>query len=147
MSHPLSEALDHALDNQQDGTLEVAGPNASATVDVTASGPVGVRVRSIAVTSPRGDVQDTANALPHALRALLEPLQPVEVAPTLRGAVLRTDPTAIEDDEFFEVELRDDTVRIDRFRRESTGRRPVEFDLTRKQLRRIVDGLTTPEEA
>ena len=140
----LREALDARLDAGETGTVEVSTNDASATVDVVAVGPLGARVRRIEVRGERGGVEQVAASLPHDLRALPEPIEAVEVDASLGGAILRTPPEAMEQGEFFEVEVRGDSVAIDRYRRQPGGRESIDYDLTRKQLGRLVDALEHP---
>ncbi len=137
----LGNAIDRALDAQTRGTITVGKDEHRAEVDVVEVGAIGVRVKRLAVTAPRTDLEELAKALPGRLRSLPERVKTVEVDARLGGATLRTDPEEMRDNEFFEVEVRGDTVSVDRYKVSGGGRTPVEFDLTRRQLGRLVDEL------
>lgn len=139
--------LDDALDAlpEEGGRAEVFDARGRAEVDVTEVGRLGVRVRRLAVghAAPR-DVVREANDLPRRLRRLGEEVEPVEVDPKLKGAILRTRPDELEPDqpEFFEVGVRPDEAEIRRYRvAEDGARHEAEWTMTREQLRRLVDDL------
>lgn len=137
-------ALDRALDGHPDapGTVEVAGPSGSAHVDVARAGPIGVRVRKVRVTHDEDrDIAQEAERL-GGLRSLPERVVPIEVAPGLGGAILRSKPDEMRDREFFEVEV-DGAREVEVRRRRVTedGREAVEWDMTRDGLGRLLDEL------
>lgn len=124
------------------GPVRAEQEGAVAEVDVEDVDRLGVRVRSLRVTGARPvGVQAHAERLPEALRALHERVVPVEVAPELGGAVLRTEPGEVRDREFFEVHTDGHEVRVGRLRVAEGSRTATGFTLTREQLRRLVDGL------
>jgi hypothetical protein len=133
--------LDRALDTQTRGTVTAKDGDGRAEADVVDVDRIGVRVRRVAVSAPRGDVEALAKALPERLRSLPERVEPIEVSPKLGGAVLRTPVDQVREREFFEVEVRGDDVTVERWRATDAGRERVDFDLTRKQLGRLVDEL------
>lgn len=139
--------LDEALDGLPDGhgAIEVARPDGGkASVDVRDVDRLGVRVGGVSVH--RGadvDVAEEAAALPERLRALPDPVAPVEVSPELGGAILRTRPDRVPthgEREFFEVEVKPRQTSI---RKVSVGaegdRSGGDFTLTREQLERLID--------
>jgi hypothetical protein len=138
---PLGSAVDRALDHQRRGRVGASEGERAAEVDVSEVGPIGVRVKRVAVRAPRAGVAEVAEALPERLRSLGERVAPVEVDPRLGGATLRSRPEEMREREFFEVEVRGDEVSVERYRVGEDGRAPVEFDLTRRQLRALVDEL------
>lgn len=136
----LSKTLDNAL---QKGVIKVEHRGGKASVDVVAVGPVGVRVRAIAIDRARDvPVSQAAEELVEQLaRVLPERIEAVEVDPGLGGAVLRTKPSEMRDGEFVEVEVRGSrSVRVRRWRVDGE-RVPVDWAMTRDQLGRLVDEL------
>ena len=136
----LAKTLDEALKR---GVIKVTHAGGQASVDVVAVGPVGVRVRSIAIDRARDvAIPTAAQELVEQLgRVLPERIEAVEVDPGLGGAVLRTKPSEMRDGEFVEVEVRGSrSVRVRRWRVD-TERVPVDWAMTREQLGRLVDEL------
>ena len=88
------ERLDEALDRAQPGPLTVEGPRGGhADLEVHRADAIGVRVGRVRLRheGPR-DVAVEAERLGRELRALPDRVAPVEVDPTLGGAVLRSRP-------------------------------------------------------
>ena len=106
------------------------------------SGRLGVRVKRVGLTRVKDvDVLQEAEALPDRLKSLPERVIPVEVDARLGGAVLRTDPEAVRDREFFEVELRGPrNVKLQRFNVQKDGdRQATDWTMTREQLEKIFE--------
>ena len=124
------------------GPVRSEREGATAEVDVEDVDRLGVRVRSLRVTgaSPVG-IRAHTDRLPDALRVLPDRVVPVEVAPTLGGAVLRSHPAQVRDREYFEVRTDGRAVDVERVRSGDAGREAIGFTLTREQLRRLVDDL------
>jgi hypothetical protein len=140
------KGIDEALDKHsgEAGTVSVHGDVGTADVEIVEFGRIGVRVREIRVDRRcEIDVKEEAQRMAERLRSLGEALAPVEVAPTLGGAILRTRPEEMRDREFYEVNVTSaGTSGVRRFRiGEDNGRESVDFDLTRDQLGRILDEL------
>jgi hypothetical protein len=124
------------------GPVRVEGEGCTAEVDVEDVDRLGVRVRGLRVTgSAPGDITKQAERLPDACRALPERIVPVEIAPGLGGAVLRTDPREVVEREFFEVRTDGRAVTVGRVQSGPEGREARPFTVTREQLKRLVDGL------
>ena len=124
------------------GSIRAERDGVIAEVDVEDVDRLGARIRSVRVTSPVGvEVGTHASRLPDATRVLPDRIVPVEVAPSLGGAVLRSDPRHVRDREFFEVRTSGRVVDVERVRATETGREATGFTVTRDQLRRLVDDL------
>lgn len=138
--------LDRALDALPPGggTVTVDRGGSSAEVDVTDVDRLGVRIRELRVHRGRPvDVEAEANALPDRIRSLPERIAPVEVAPALGGARLRTRPEELREREYFEVDVAPQGTTVRRTRIEDDGSRaPTDWTLTRDQLDRLI-GETT----
>lgn len=136
---PLDQALDALPPGG--GTVEVERGGHRAEVDVVDVDRLGVRVRGVTVT--RGapiDVAEEASALPDRLRALPDRIAPVEVAPELGGARLRTRPDELRGREHFEVDVAPDRTAIRRTRVDEGGERAqVDWTMTREQLDKLID--------
>lgn len=131
--------LGHRLDDAlRAGPNRVEADGRVAEVDVAEVDRLGVRVRGVRV---RGEHSPDPERVMRALQPLPERLVPVEVAPTLGGATLRSDPREMRGGEYFEARSRGPEVELDRWRAIPGGREPRTFDLTREQLRRVVDEL------
>jgi hypothetical protein len=133
----LDDALD-ALDGA--GTATIDGDGHQAEVDVTDVDRLGVKIREVRVRhdAPR-DIVEEAHALPDRLRALPEKVQPIEVAPSLGGARLRSQPRG-DHGEMYEVDLETDSTTIRRTARgDDGGRQAQDFTLTREQLDRLLE--------
>ncbi len=145
----LRDRLDEALDRRigQAGEVAIEADGRRAEVAVTDVDRLGVRVRGVKVHRAHDrEVQAEAAALPERLRAIPEPLGPVEVDPALGGATLRTKPGALRDREFFEVEVRGTRdVEVRRYRAEVGDRKPIDWTMTREQLGRLLDQLDGDE--
>lgn len=132
----LLDALDKTL---RPGTVAADDGEVRAEVDVADVDRLGVSVRGVRVRGPVGrDLRDTVERLPDALGVLSEPVTPVEVDPTLGGAVLRSPPKRRE---FYEVRTDGREVSVERHRIGPEGRARVPFTLTREQLGRLVEGV------
>jgi hypothetical protein len=88
-----------------------------------------------------GAIDEQAHRLPDALRVLPERVRPVEIAPSLGGAVLRSHPDDMVNREYFEVRTNGQEVTVERHRGDADGREQVPFTVTREQLGRMVDDL------
>jgi hypothetical protein len=103
---------------------------------------LGVRVRGVRVDRDADqDVTERARVLPDRLRTLPDRVEPVEVAPSLGGAVLRTRPEDLRGGEYFEVEVGRRSTEVRRVRVVDGERQPSDFTLTREQLGRLLDEL------
>jgi hypothetical protein len=137
-----SEALDAAL-GAGDGTgrIVVTGDDGAAEIDAVAIGPIGVRVRAVRID--RGvdvDIALEAAALPDRVRTLPDRVVPVEVDPGLGGAILRSHPDDMREQEFWELDVRRRSTTVRKQRVRPDGQREgVDFTLTREQLGRLVD--------
>jgi hypothetical protein len=143
VSGVLSRRLDDALDAlpQGGGTIGVDRGGANAEVDVVDVDRLGVRVRSVRVVRERPvDLETEARSLPDRVRALPDRLEPVEIAPTLGGARLRTRGEDYQRREYFEVDVEPLRTTIHRTRVEQDGTRaPTDWTMTREQLDRLID--------
>jgi len=133
---PLNKALDD-LDGA--GTVEVDRDGGSAEVDVVDADRIGVRVKGVRVRHDGPvDVEREARALPDRLRSLPDPVEPVEVAPDLGGAILRGDPDSQR--RYFEVDVQPDRTDIHRRQVGDDGERhEADWSMTRDQLDRLID--------
>jgi hypothetical protein len=130
----LAESLDRRL---KPGVVHAECDGVSAEVDVTDADRLGVSVRGVRVrTAAPGDIVDQAGRLPDAVAVLPVRVRPVEVDPTLGGAVLRSTPKRHE---YFEVRTDGREATIERLRATPEGRETLPFTLTREQLGRLVD--------
>jgi len=148
----LSDAIDEALDEAvkagdvSKSPLAIEADGRKAEINVVDADRIGVRVRAVKVD--RGvpvDVAAEAVALPDRARSLQEPVVPLEVDTRIGRAVLRTEPGAIRRREFFDIGL-DGSGEIDvqRYRVNDDGDRDrVDWTMTRDQLGRLLDELTT----
>jgi len=137
---PLFEALDGLADGR--GELSVDLEQGRAEIEVLESGRLGVRVKRLGLLRANDvDVLKEAEALPRRFKSLPERVLPVEMDARLEGAVLRTDPEAVRDREFFEVELRGPrNVDIQRFKVQENGdRQATDWTMTREQLEKIFE--------
>lgn len=135
MSRDLGAAIDAAL---EPGVVRVEQDGATAEVDVVDVDRLGATIRGVRVRVPEPtDLAHRVERLPDGVRALGDRIVPVEVAPTLGGAVLRSDPRDIVDGEYFDVRTGTEGTHVTRQRRGEA----VPFTLTRGQLRRLVDGV------
>lgn len=143
MSDETRKELDRALDGAAGGgSVEVARPGGRAAIDVVEADRLGVKVRRVAVSRERPVAVDVeARRLAERVRALPERLEPVEVAPELGGAVLRTKPEDLRRREFFEVGIAPAETTVTRQRVTDDGRVPADFTLTRDQLDGLLDEL------
>jgi hypothetical protein len=138
--HP---SIDQALDALPagGGAVTVGREGATATVDAVDADRIGVRVRGVRVDRDAPiDIVEEARALPERLRSLPDRVAPVEVAPDLGGARLRTRPEELRGREWFEVDVEAGGTSIRKVRAEADGRRvPVDWTVTREQLDRLID--------
>lgn len=139
---PLDSALDALPDNS--GTIEIERDDATTEVDVVDVDRLGVRVKGVRVRRSRAiDVEQEATALPERLRALPDRVEPVEIAPALGGARLRTRPD--RNREYFEVDVEPHRTDIRRTRIDADGdRHASDWTLTRDQLDRLLGETAGP---
>jgi len=131
------------------GAIAVDHPDARVEADVEASGPVGVRLRGLKVrptTDHPVDLHARATDLVERVRPGGERLHAVEVDPGLGGGNLRTAPSDIRGGRYFQVDITPSgeadvrRIAVD----PTSGERTTQpFDLTRRQLEDLVDGLAT----
>jgi hypothetical protein len=132
---------------QQPGTIEVSHEHATVEAEVEESGPVGVRLKRLKVSTTPADPVDLHRRARHIadrVRPGGERLHAVEVDPTLGGGQLRTHPTDIRRGRYFQVDISGDgDAEVRRYAVDArTGDRTEDaFDLTRRQLEELVDGL------
>ena len=135
--------LDQALDALPagGGAVTVEREGATATIDAVEADRIGVRVRGLRVDRDAPvDVSREAHALPDRLRSLPDRVAPIEVAPDLGGARLRTRPDELRRGEWFEVDVEAGATAIRKVRTADDGSRvPVDWTLTREQLDRLID--------
>lgn len=135
----LGAAVDAAL---QPGIVRVEQDGTRAEVDVVDVDRLGATIRGVSVHVPEPvGLSRQVERLADGLRALGDRIVPVEVAPNLGGAVLRSDPRDIVDGEFFDVRTGPSGTAVTRQHRGPDGAEPRSFTLTRGQLRRLVDGI------
>jgi len=136
-------SLDDALDALPPGggSVTVDRGGAKATVDVVDRDRIGVRVRGVRVDRERPvDVEREAATLPERLRALPERVAPLEVAPSLGGARLRTRPDELRGRGWFEVDIEPTRTSIRRTKVDEAGERSsADWTMTREQLDRLID--------
>ncbi|MDO9280630.1 MAG: hypothetical protein Q7U06_01910 [Pseudomonadota bacterium] len=137
-SQPTPTMADRLDGTLAPGVVRVDEGGVHAEVDVVDVDRLGVSVRGVKVRtdSGTGDVVDHAARLPRALGALADKLRPIEVDPTLGGAVLRS---KVRRQEYFEVRSDGREVSVEKLRRGPDGRAAVPFTLTREQLGRLVE--------
>lgn len=136
----LSRALDAQLGPPGSASAESGGRRVE--VEVVESDRLAARVKSIRIGGGDGDVRGQAERLPGQLRgALPEHLVPVEVAPSLGGAVLRSEPGDVRGGEFYEVRTDGSCTTVERLRATAAGRERVHFTLSRDALGQVIDGL------
>jgi len=109
--------------------------------EITEVDRLGVSIEHLQVRGEGAGVREIAAKVPDALRALPERILPIEVAPDLGGAILRSDPADMHNREFYEARTDGRVVEIERYRCAENGRERIPFTLTREQLGRVVDGL------
>jgi hypothetical protein len=86
------------------------------------------------------DIALEAAALPDRVRTLPDRVVPVEVDPGLGGAILRSHPDDMREQEFWELDVRRRSTTVRKQRVRPDGQREgVDFTLTREQLGRLVD--------
>lgn len=136
---PLDDALDSVPAGG--GVIRVDRGNANAEVDVIDVDRLGVKLRAVRINrSAPIDIEQEARALPERLRALPDRIEPVEIAPELGGARLRTRPEELRGSDYFEVDVEKTRTSIRRTRLADDGtRQPTDFTLTREQLDRLID--------
>lgn len=134
--------LDDVLDGlpEEGGTATVDRGDRRARVDVVEADRIGVRIRKLEVERDQPvDVAREARELPDRVRSLPDRIAPVEIAPSLGGARLRTRPDELRGREYFEVDVEPQRTTVRRTRATDDGREPVDFTLTREQLERLID--------
>lgn len=139
----IDDALDALDSSGGSGSLELESDGNQATVDVLDTGRIGVRIKNVKVRRDQGrPIEETVDHYEKGLRALPERVVRNEVDPGLGGAILRTDPEDIVDDEFTQVDIRGEhDVEVNRYVRTPDGREATDFTVTRKQLGRLLDEL------
>lgn len=147
----MSRDLDNALDVVPPGvgaTVGVDRAGSTTEVDVVDVDRLGVRVRALRVERERPvDLETEARSLPDRVRSLPDRLEPVEIAPSLGGARLRTRPDEYQRREFFEVDVEPLRTTIRRTRVDDDGTRgPTDWTMTREQLDRLIDETTGTSE-
>lgn len=144
-STKVSNDLDKALDALEGpGVIEVQEVGGKTRVEVVESDRLGVRVRGVHVGHNARDMRRVAEVLPDRIHALPGKLMPVEVAPILGGATLRTRPEDMRRERFFEVKVREDGTDIRRYQISAGERKSKEWTLTREQLHDLVDEVRRP---
>lgn len=128
-------------DALQPGTVSAEIEGRQAEVEVRDVDRLGVSVERIRVAGGGARITEQATRLPDALRPLPERIVPVEVAPELGGAILRSDPADIVDREYFEVHSDANATTVERYQAHADGRARVPFTLTHEQLGRVIDGI------
>jgi len=129
------------------GSVSVEANGTQVDAEVTASGPVGVRLYRLRVRPTVDgpvDLHRRASGISDDVRPGGERLDAVEVDPGLGGGVLRTTPDDIRGGRYYEVGIRpggEADVRRLRVDPSSGERLEAPFDLTRQQLEELVDGL------
>lgn len=123
------------------GVIRVDRENSNAEVDVVDADRLGVKLRSVRIHRDKPvDIEIEAQALPERMHSLPHRVAPVEIAPTLGGARLRTKPDELRNNEYFEVDVEPSRTSIHKTRMEEDGTRsPADFTLTREQLDRLID--------
>ncbi|MCA9489638.1 MAG: hypothetical protein KC621_06930 [Myxococcales bacterium] len=135
-------SLDDALDAlpAEGGTADVDRGGHRARVDVVEADRLGVRIRKLEVERDEPlDVAHEARDLPERMRSLPDRVAPVEIAPSLGGARLRTRPEDLRGKEYYEVDVEPLRTTVRRTRATEDGREPADFTLTREQLERLID--------
>ncbi len=133
----LGEELDQRL---RTGTVDATDGHRSVRADVEDADRLAVSLRRLRVHTPGRTVAEAVATLPEAVgRALGAPLEVVEVAPTLGGAVIRGRPDG--DREYWEVRTTGEAAELERWRVHADGREAVAFPITRRDLRRLVEGM------
>jgi len=158
---PLSEALQRELDAHLEradlarqagepdpgtpGRIEIEADGVSLEADVVDCERIGATVDRLRLRREEpGDVHAQAGAIAGRMHGLGERVHPVEVEPSLGGAVLRTTPDDMVDGRFYEISVGDDGRQADleRWKIGEQGQREREpFTVTRDKLGRVVDGL------
>jgi hypothetical protein len=158
---PLSEALDRELDAQLErarqsreagepdpgppGEIRVEADGYSLEAEVVDCERIGATLDRLRVRGDRpGDVRTQAHAIAERMHGLGERVEPVEVEPSLGGAVLRTKPEDMVEGRFYEINVGEDgrQAEIERFAVGEQGQRERQpFTVTRENLGRVVDGL------
>ncbi|MCK6506585.1 hypothetical protein L6R53_24965 [Myxococcota bacterium] len=141
----LRERLDQALDQagalDRPGVVQVDGAGYQAEIEARRIESIGVVVERLRVSGAAGTVAERAAAVAEGLRPQGERLVPVEVDPTLGGAVLRTRPEDMQRGRFYQVELDPAGATVQRVRRAPEGRVVEPFAITRDELERMIEGL------
>lgn len=136
----LGDDLDGAL---APGVVRAERDGREVEVEVVDVDRLGAAVRSVRVRVPdAGDLREQAQRLPDALRTLPDRIVPVEIAPTLGGAVYRSRLGDVREGRYFEVRTTPREAQVERLQAGPEGREPVPFTVTREQLRRLVDDVS-----
>jgi hypothetical protein len=158
---PLSDALDRELDAHLEraraareagepdpgapGSVQVEADGVTLEAEITDCERIGATVERVKVRREQeGDVQVQARAIAERMHGLGERVEPVEVAPELGGAVLRTRPEEMVEGRFYQIDVGDEgrQAELGRVRIDERGHREREpFTVTRKNLGQVVDGL------
>lgn len=138
MSGTLRERVERAVDRA--GTVSVDADGIHAEVEVSDSDRIGVVVERVRVEGGEGPVDQRARAIAEQVRPGGEVLKPIEVAPELGGAVLRTPRDPADGGRYYQVDIDATGAELTRHRVDGEGRRHQQgFALTRDQLGRLVD--------
>lgn len=141
----LGRAIEAAIDDRrgEPGVVEAEADGAKAEVEVLEADRLGVRVSRVRVTRAEPfDLEEEAAELPERLRSLPERMTPVEIDKRLGGGRFRTDPDEIVDREFFELDLKNEReLDLRRLRAGDNGREVIDWTMTRRQLRGVLDEL------
>ena len=143
MSQTLSEVLDTAItDRGEETSLTATAGDAKATVEVRDADRIGVVLEKLRVETGPGDLNHRIEALAEKLRPTGERLIPIEVAPQLGEAVLRTRPEDMRGRRFYQVDVDLNGAEISRYQVDKSGKRTaIQAPMTRDQLTELVDGL------
>jgi len=158
---PLSKALDEKLDAHLErarqareagepdpgppGLVRVEEGGASAEAEVVDCERIGATVERVRVRQAEGgDVARQAEAIAAGGQGFGERIKPLEVEPSLGGAVLRSEPEDMVGGRYWEVEVGEGGRQAEagRWKIGADGQRQREpATVTRENLGRIVDGL------
>jgi len=133
----LGEELDQTL---RPGTVHATDGHRTVRAEVADADRLAVSLRRLRVDSPGRTVAEAVAGLPETMgRALGAPLEVIEVAPALGGAVLRSRPDG--EREYWEVRTTGEAAELERWRVRPEGREAVAFPITRRDLRRLVEAM------
>ena len=139
---PVDRALEQLEGGQ--GVAHVEGEGTSSDIDVVDVDRLGVRIKRVRVHRGEAvDVDREAARLPQRIRSLGDPIEPVEVAPDLGGARLRSRPD--RGGEYFEVDVERRHTDIRRTRVNADGEREEsDWTMTREALHRLLGEASGP---